>query len=148
MSYWSGKSGALWWSYFNGTVSDDDWSAFLEFSRLSYTQASRGDVIMTVPYHTSTPTPLMRKNLGALISETAKDNPIARHAFVTDSKLTYAVNTAINWLSKKPYIERIFDEPMEALLWLNRYHTGVDPEAARRDIHSKVSAGKLWDRFG
>ncbi len=147
MSYWSGRAGPCWWSYFHGEITAADWQAFLAFSRESYTRGTRGEVITTLPFAVSAPSALMRKQLGALIDETAADNRIHYHAFATDSRVTYAINTAVNWLTRKPYEERTFHDPLEAFAWLRSVNADVVPEALASDIRQTVPASALWARL-
>ena len=144
MSYWSGRVGPCWWSYFEGQITQSDWNSFLHFSRQSYTIASAGDVILTVPFRATAPPLAMRRQLGSLIDETANTNPITHHAFATDSSLVLMVNTAINWLSTKPYRERTFIRPTDALRWLGGVNRRVRPDEVRRAIAAAVPASRLW----
>ena len=144
MSYWSGFHSGCWWSYFEGQITEMDWESFLAFSRRSYTKGRPGDVILTIPYRASAPSPLMRQELAKLIDVTRGGNPITHHAFATDSRLILAINTAINWLSRKPYQERTFGDPAEAIAWLAQCNPAIHPAELAKKILATIPAGSRW----
>lgn len=144
MSYFNGCYGACWWSYFEGEIDQKDWDRFVEFSRRSYTKGKPGDVILTIPFSTTPPSALQRRQVAELVEETRATNPIRHHAFATDSKVLLAINTAINWLSRKPYEERTFADPKEAAAWLASCNPGVDAVGLIKHIQANVPAAQRW----
>ncbi len=145
MPYWSGRTGPCWWSYFSGRLTPADWNEFLAFSRCSYLEGCPGDVILTIPFDAAPPDASMRGALTQLIEQTREDNRITHHAFVTPSRRLFLINTAVNWVVTKPYMEKTFSDPVEALTWLERMNPSSSAHDMMSAISNSVPEDACWD---
>ena len=64
-----------------------------------------------------------------------------RDDLVTDSLVLSGVLTAVGWLTKKPYVERIFLSPTSAVGWLAEQCTGLSAETLWEEICGEVGLG-------
>jgi hypothetical protein len=67
-----------------------------------------------------------------------------RFALVIDSTVHRHAITALSWIVKKPFEERIFNSPLSAIKWLTEKHPALDPEAVRASMASQVPRHSLW----
>lgn len=57
-----------------------------------------------------------------------------------------AIHTPIRWISQKPWQERSFTEPAEALSWLST-GTGLTARQIASHLTERVPEAKLWNKI-
>jgi hypothetical protein len=133
------------WSvyYFSGDTDDALWQDYLERSRQGYARVQQGDVAITIAVHGARPSPVQRKQLVALIEELGGLSKFSRHAFLTDSALSFGANTAINWVTRKAFEEKSFLDPRAALAWLSSVHPTPVAELGRL-LRGSLAPSAQW----
>ncbi len=147
MPYYRGSVQECSWAYFTGELRASDWAQFVEDSSAVYREARPGRLLLTIPYSYGAPSAEQRRALGDVI----RDNPgaanISHHAFVTDSSLLMAINSAITWLGNKPWLEKTFTDPQRGLAWLSKASRSLSPSLIAGDIARIVPAAQLWPKL-
>lgn len=143
MSSWHGNTSGCAWSWFYGDTSNDDWSAYLHHLETTYSARNPNAVLLTVAYKNERPNAAQRAALADL-SKRLDLNSVKAHAFATDSPLTRGVLTAINWVIKKPFPERIFDNVPSGLLWLERSAGGPHAGDLLQALAAAVPQEAYW----
>jgi hypothetical protein len=145
MPHWCGEVGACWWDYFQGEMRDSDWSGYIahleRFSRSGLT-----GVFLNVAYNSNPPSAAHRRRL----AETAAQHPdtpkrVMAGAHAMNSTMARGALTAINWVFRKPYPERVVATPTEALDWLGQQTPDLDLAAIRKAIKDTVPPQAYWD---
>lgn len=85
-----------------------------------------GEVILDMLYDVTMPTPVQRRRIGGVVEGSSALQQTGGHAVVTNSTLGRSLMTAINWVVRPSFEERIFGCPQEALEWLREKNPGVD----------------------
>lgn len=144
MALWQGRVDALFWSVHHATVTADEWDAYLDALRglLDIMSASKRGACLTLAYRVEAPNAARRKSLAAII-EGPRARWLTRHALYTDSMATRGVLTALDWIVKKPYEERAFGDPLEAIRWICESAPGVSATDLARTITDAVPASAL-----
>ena len=139
MPIWASSFNDLYWSYQHGSFTDEEWDGFVaDLTRLIKDKPGGG--VLTIVYSSEVPSPTQRKALAAAVSDAPST---FKHAFVTDSRFSRGVLTALDWLMKKPYQERYFALPMEGINWLAS-ELGENPDYVRTEIVAAVPQESLW----
>lgn len=146
--HWRGKSGPCWWSYFTGTISKDDWDQYLQMCReLVAGVMNERSVVLAMAYRSTSPTAPQRGALADLLKQyEAQFQRLEAFALVSDSAIVRGTVTAINWLTHKPFPEKVFGDPREALDWLHGVEPGVRPQKVIADMAHVISPDLLWVR--
>lgn len=147
MPYYHGSIRECSWAYFTGELRASDWTAFVQDSRAIYAAARPGSLLLTIPYSYGSPSAEQRRALGDVIRDSPGARNISYHAFVTDSSLLLAINSAITWLGNKPWVEKTFTDPQRALAWLTQAAQSLSPAVIARDIERTVPPGELWPKL-
>jgi hypothetical protein len=143
--FWHGKASNCFWFYYSGL--DQDWSAAVEATANVFRDAAPGDLLMNVAWRAKPPSAKDRAALAAVINDNPLTSKIAAHAFVTDSKVVYGINLAVAWITKRPWREKAFYRPDDALQWLSDNAPRFDPFELRRDIVATVPELNHWVPF-
>jgi hypothetical protein len=145
MPFYHGTDGAFAWFYLHGTVTDADWNQYLETIEHGMAENTT-TVSLTIAYQATLPTPIQRRRLADLVSREAmrQDLSLKALAFATDSSLARGALTAINWLVKKPFPEKVFGNPVKAIEWLATITPGLNARAAWARIGSRLPEAQRW----
>lgn len=115
-----GKNGPGYcWIYFKNEITDKDWEKGLRvLEEFMFNQSGHG-VICTIALNGATISPAQRK----LLKEHGDRNQktfenVKAHAFVTDSLIIKGTLTALSWVIRKPFPEKVFGSYHEAIEWL------------------------------
>lgn len=140
--FFYGQSGNATWYYHTQTTVH--WDDFIKVSAAGFANARPGDVTITIAFKVDPPNAPQRKKLSDLLNANPDVKKVAYHAFVTDSRLTASVNTAVNWISNKPWQEKTIVAPPAAFEWLARVSPNFDSKGVSADILARVPPEHLW----
>ena len=122
---WFGIEDGVFWAAFRGRFSDDDFGRYLEAVPAAVGSSDFRGLMFTFAESPRMPSATQRKGLSDLV-ESGVVSALERHAIASDSAITRGVVTAMNWVSSKPYDERIFPSPGAALRWLGELDPSVN----------------------
>lgn len=144
MGVWFRQRGLLFWSVHNGKISDSEWATYIAAVKDTFARYRAGDsgAGVTFAYEVVPPNAAQRKALAEVIIGPGSQY-LGRHAFYSESVVTRSVLTALDWLVKKPYEERIFGNPIEAVQWASAGVVGGDVDAVIDEIIEHVPASAL-----
>ncbi len=126
--------------YHHGDPSDESWGRYLALVE-THAKLARNTSALTIACVMSGPSAKQRKALATTVNAHAGLAHLRRHAFVTDSKFIFGVNTAINWLAKKAFEERCYLDPTTALQWLQ------PPNGLLEHLRANVPPAHQWLRL-
>ena len=100
--------------------------------------------LITIVCQADTPTAAQRKQLADFMKTHAKDmDAITGSAMVLDSALARGALTALNWLFRKPFPEKVFSSADPALEWLREKDSEIDSAALWAGLKAAVPDGEL-----
>lgn len=123
---WSGREADVFWAYVHGEFSDATFAGYIATLQATFGPADRPSAMLTIAHSPRMPSASHRKTL-AQLAESELGPRLRSHAIVSDSAIAQGVVTALNWLTRKPYEEKIFRTTAEALDWLRERHPRLNP---------------------
>jgi hypothetical protein len=137
------------WSYLTGEPFDEQlWRQYIQTCFELSQQLSARATMLTLGLSGALPPPSARRELARHLKQLdAKLLMFAGSAMVFDSALARGSLTAINWIVKKPYPEKVFADVNAALTWLSSLRAEFDAEAVWSSIESSVPKHLLHARF-
>lgn len=142
--YWSGRVGRVWWFYHVGPSTEETWHQYLKMVE-AMLSVEREATLAFFAHRAEAPRPVQRQQLADFIERKRSQlHRLDRFALVVDSALQRGALTAVNWLVKKPFEERIFNSPLAAIKWLTEKHPQPNPGAVRDSIIGQVPRHSLW----
>ncbi len=142
--FWLGRVSRLWWFYYTGPCTNETWSQYLEMVQ-RMVDGGLDTTLVCFAHLADAPSPLQRKQMADFIQKNAKGlERLDRFALVIDSVIHRGAITAISWLVKKPFEERVFNSPLAAIKWLTEPHPSLNPEEIRASIVAQVPRHSLW----
>jgi hypothetical protein len=142
--FWSARVQRLWWCYYAGPCTDEIWRQYLGTVERMI-DSGLDCTLACFAHHADAPSALQRKAMADFIERNQKVlERLDRFALVIDSVVHRGAITALSWLVKKPFAERIFNSPLAAIKWLTETHPELDPEAVRASIVAQVPSHSLW----
>jgi hypothetical protein len=139
---WVGAHGGVCWAYFHGDFSADEFQRYVEKVQASMAQPSFAGAMLTVAHSPKMPSATQRKQLTDLVTTGAAEK-LKRHAIVSDSVVARGVVTAMNWVARKPFEERIFATPEAAIAWLREQIPDVSASLWEA-IVEEVEPARRW----
>ena len=127
MSFVSGRSGPCEWALIQGDLDDTSTDQFVTHLRDVATRIQPGQVVLDITRNVSMPSPVQRKRIVDVLQSSSKLDVVAGHALVISSTLGRGLMTAINWVVRPPFEERICANPVEALEWLKSLNPALEP---------------------
>jgi tRNA A-37 threonylcarbamoyl transferase component Bud32 len=142
--FWSGRVGRLWWFYYAGPCTEETWNQYLAMvARMLETGLDA--TLACFAHRAAAPNPVQRKQMADFIDEhRVALARVDRFGLVIDSVVHRGAITAINWLVRKPFEERVFNSPVAAIRWLTENRPELAPNAIRTSIVSQVPRRSLW----
>lgn len=126
------------WFYSSGPIDDDLWressDAFIHFHQTCEHPAIS---LSYVTDDAQTPSPLQREHVARAV-RLADPSRFAAQAFVMKSMMARGVMTAIHWLSKPIYPQKIFSNCESAYTWLAPHTTPEILAALSEDFRQKT----------
>lgn len=100
-------------------------------------EGRRAEVVLTVLNGAPMPSVTRRRRLTETISSAQANGGylFAGHAVVTNNSVTRGLLTALNWVVKPKYDERVFKAPAPALEWLTPRCPALQPSAVVADLN-------------
>lgn len=134
----SGEVGVCRWAFFRGATTDDMVAQLVAHVRA--TRPREGSVLIDIAYDVTLPSALQRTRIAEAVKDALGSHrrSIAGHALVTNSGVTRAALTAINWLVRPQFPEQVFGDPSTGFEWLKEVSPGVDIEATQAAIRGAV----------
>lgn len=140
---WFGREGDVFWAYVHGDFTDEAFAGYLAALQAAFAPTDRPSAMFTVAHSPRMPSASHRKALAEL-AESELGPRLQRHAIVSNSAIAQGVVTALSWLSRKPYEEKIFRTPTDAIAWLRERHPHVG-EGLWSDISARVPASSRFE---
>jgi hypothetical protein len=134
MAFHSGILGPCWWSAVIGTFTEEDVHGFLAHLRYAAAHAAKGSLILDITHDVPMPTPVQRKKITDIISHAPNLDLVAGHALVVSSPVARGALTAINWVVRPKFDEKIFGNPPAAVAWLAARNPKLDEAALLADL--------------
>ncbi|NUP09645.1 MAG: hypothetical protein HOW73_26665 [Polyangiaceae bacterium] len=128
MPYYAGEVGPCSWVVLFESLTEADVEAFAARIEALGNVRDPRYVVLDIAHGLGLPTPLQRKRITTAVeSAIANKGTLAGHALATNSIAARGVLTAINWFVERPFEEKIFSNPADALTWLASLNPKVDP---------------------
>jgi len=135
----TGRIDGCSWSVVTHRIDDEIVDGFLAYLEDLEREVREGDVVFDILYEVTMPTALQRKRLvTALRRAESRFDVIAGHAVVSSSVVGRQLLTAVNWLVRPTFVERVFKNPEAAFTWLATRAPGLDLDEVRQDIATKA----------
>lgn len=123
-----------------GKFSDSDVERFLAHLRDAVAHLEKGDLILDITHDMPMPTAVQRKRITEIIGGAARTDLLAGHALVVNSPVGRGALTAINWVVRPRFDEKIFGDPKHAVAWLAERNPALDAQALLGDLARAVPA--------
>ena len=140
MSMHKGFASNCIWTYLTGEpFSQAVWDRHLLTAFDASRPLTEKATLLTIGWRSAAPPARARQQLAArLASSEPYLRAIAGSAMVFDSKLARGTLTAINWIARKPYPEKVFGHLDGALAWLSRLTPAFDARIVWKSIVDTV----------
>lgn len=132
---YTGDAGPCAWSFIRGELDDETVGRFLEYLRNLAKHAVPGQLVIDLCYDVPMPTPVQRKRIVEVLQSSPKLDLVAGHAFVINSTIGRGLLTAINWVVRPPFEEKVFTQPREAMDWLEERNATFDRKRLLTSIY-------------
>jgi hypothetical protein len=147
-----GLVGPVSWTHFWGEMSDDDVAAYLDHHLGNLLRAKAdGTRLIGLMFHSQAkpPNAKQRKMMADAIGEHAEylGDHLPWFIYAFDSMVARGAVTAVSWLVKKPFGERVHKSAHAALDDVKSLFPDAEPDAVWADIRAKVPEDVLfpWD---
>ena len=126
------------WQCLVGAIDTAGWERYIEHMWSVHPRLERGDVILDLWHDTGRPSPKSREQFTSSFMQADGLDRVHGHAFVTNSALSRGVLTAVNWVVKRPFPEKLFASPDDAMPWLQGVAPALDLAGLQADLRAKV----------
>jgi hypothetical protein len=133
------------WAYFTGNPGQREWDAYLERASAFMNNCMKPSIALHVIYKAEPINAVQRNQISDIINTASNASFIIGNGLVTDSLLTRGILTAINWIAKKPYPEKIFSHPNDAQPWFSSIASPHLCAELYRDLIAKVPPQERWE---
>lgn len=123
-----------------GRFSDSDVEGFLSHLRDAVAHLEAGDLILDITHDVPMPTAVQRKRITEIIGGASRTDRLAGHALVVNSPVGRGALTAINWVVRPRFDEKIFGDPKDAVAWLAERNPALDAQALLGELARAVPA--------
>ena len=138
MTLYAGFRMGCHWQVLVGPADEASWTQLID--RLIGLEAvvEPGDIVLDLWFDAGMPSSKNRARFTSEFTRSVITQRVQAHALVTNSTLSRGVLTAINWVIKRPFQERVFAQPADGLAWIGSLKPDLDIGALRRDIEMAV----------
>ncbi|MFH1809970.1 MAG: STAS/SEC14 domain-containing protein [Pseudomonadota bacterium] len=144
MTAWNGLAGGVCWTCFHGSLDAKGWQSDVDHLASLVDTGLEHIAILMVVSQSESPTAPQRKQIADFMQRNAEAlRKVKANAMVMDSAMARGALTALSWLFKKPFEEKVFSTFDAALDWLVQKDAGVVPAALRADLSLRVPADQL-----
>ena len=126
------------WQCLSGAFDAAGWDAYLERLMNLLPVLAAGDVVLDIWHDCGRPSPTQREQFTAGFAMAPGVGRIAAHAFVTNSALSRGVLTAVNWVVRRPFDEKLLATPQAGLAWLHHRDPTFDVVGMHAELHAKI----------
>ena len=95
-------------------------------------------LILDITHDVPMPTAVQRKRITEIIGNAANTRLLAGHALVVNSPVGRGALTAINWVVRPKFDEKVFGNPKDAVAWLVERNPALDGAALLGDLSRAV----------
>ncbi|MCA9536880.1 MAG: STAS/SEC14 domain-containing protein [Myxococcales bacterium] len=134
----TGTTGVCEWAFIHGTLDDVTMEQFVAHLRRMSERIEPGRVVLDITHDVGMPTAVQRRRIVEALQSSPKLDLVAGHALVINSTLGRGLLTAINWIVRPPFEERVCATPTEALDWLATRNAAVDPSSVLTSLERAV----------
>lgn len=145
MTLVTGRVGACTWSVVQGSLDEATTDRFVEYLRDLADNIVPNQVVLDITRDVGMPTPVQRGRIIDAIKGAPKLELIAGHALVIDSVVGRGLLTAINWVVRPPFEEKLFPDPSAAVAWLQGRNGGIAGNEVMARIASAVPGFDGWN---
>lgn len=133
----TGRRGPVHWTCLVGETSASTWDAYVDHLLRDLAPAlAPGAIVLDIWHGCGSPPVRVRDRFARQFLVTPEVRHVRAHAVVTDSAMTRGALTAINWVIKRPFEERVFGQPAGALTWLKELAPELDVAGLMADIEA------------
>ena len=134
MPVFTGESGPCRWALIQGELDETSVAAFIAHLRGLTEDVRPRQLVLDVLHDVPMPTALQRRQIVEVLQSSDKLDLVAGHALVNNAAIGRGVLTAINWLVRPPFDEKVFSSLDDAALWLQERNPALDPAALAASI--------------
>ncbi len=145
MPTWSNYTVNWFWAYFSGATSQADWDKYIANATYFMNNCLKPSIALHIIYKAEPINAVQRNQISDVINTATNAKLIAGNAIVTDSMFTRGILTAINWIAKKPYTEKVFAHPNDARPWFESLIRERLCTEMYRDMLSKLPLEGRWE---
>lgn len=138
MTFYRGMLGPCRWACVIGEFSDQDVEGFLSHLRDVVEHRVPGQLILDITHDVGMPTAVQRKQIAEIIGRATNLQLVGGHAVVVNSAVVRGTLTAINWVVRPSFEEKVFGNPRDAVAWLAERNPALDGAALLQDIERAV----------
>lgn len=95
-------------------------------------------LVLDITHEMPMPTAVQRRRIVEVLSSVPDLSFIAGHALVVTSTVGRGLLTAINWVVRPGFDEKVFSNPQEALPWLVQRNSAFDPDRFMQTLRAAV----------
>mgnify|MGYP001557477477 CR=1 FL=1 len=144
MALWLGTVDNVFWSYFNEELTTDDWDRYLAYFENFLKLCSDDAIRIIFTYNAQIPHATQRQELAEVFKRQQENtHKLIASAFITNLSTNKGANTAIDWLVKKPFLEKTFEIPVDGFAWLESTKTSFDRQRILTEIRKRVGSS-IW----
>lgn len=136
MTLYSGDAGPCAWSLIHGDLDEPTIEAFLTYLRGLAQHAVPGQLVLDMCFDIPMPTPVQRRRIVEVLQSSPKLELVAGHALVINSTIGRGLITAINWVVRPPFEEKLFSRPEQAFEWLAERNPSFDGDRLLRSVRA------------
>jgi hypothetical protein len=135
----TGQIGRCHWQWLQGAIEGAGWRRYIDHMFTVGDKLQQGDVILDLWHDTGRPGAAERHLFADQFMKHPGVHLVRAHAFVTNSTVTRGMLTAINWMIERPFEEKVFARPDDAVGWLAGIDPRVDASALLESVRQAVS---------
>lgn len=127
------------WQCLHGAFDAESWDRYIAHMWSVHPRLEAGDVILDLWFDCGRPSPKAREQFTSSFMKAGGLERVRGHAFVTNSALSRGVLTAVNWVVSRPFPEKLFATPHEAMPWLQTLDTRLDTAGLLTELQTKIT---------
>lgn len=134
MAVFTGKAGVCHWALVRGGFDDDAASTFIAHLRHVSASVQEGQLVLDLLHDIPMPTALQRRQIVDVLQSSGRLHLVRGHALVSNAAIGRGVLTAVTWVVRPPFEEKVFSNPDDAMAWMKERNPAFDPVALTESI--------------
>lgn len=122
------------WALVRGGFDDDAASTFIAHLRHMSANVQEGQLVLDLLHDIPMPTALQRRQIVEVLQRSDRLHLVRGHALVSNAAIGRGVLTAVNWVLRPPFEEKVFSKPDDAMGWLKERNSAFDSVALTASI--------------